>query len=325
MGFTFRGTLPKGFVLSKPMKQGQYDESEIHALEQAGRLIITRKRDGWKLFASTDAKWRHRFFTDGPREIDDGRLDALARAFSGDVVDARSLIVGEAHFDKDGSDELSLVQSFFAQKDPAKAIAIAEANGGIRFAPFGALYVHGLRIQAPFGVQLERLQERCARLGTPAVRPPEVLKMTFDEAKKLVVAKGWEGLVLYDAEFRYEFRLDGKDPKRPSGCWKWKPVNEDDFIVRDRIFRPDGALKELVLSQIGPDGREFYCGKLGAFDAKTRATVASLPTPFVVQAEYDERYKKTGKLRVPRFVRVRDDKRVEECTVATGYPEPETI
>ena len=203
----------------------------------------------------------------------------------------------------------------------APVIEIAERNGGIRYAPFGLLYAGGRRIRIPFIETLEALQRICRDLGSPLIQPPEVLRMSFDDAKKLVVARGWEGLVLYAADFRYEFRLDGKNPKRPWGCWKWKPVNEDDFIVRDRVFNPDGTLKELVLSQIAPDGREFYCGRLGAFDKATRAKLGAMPAPFVVQAEFDERYKKTGKLRVPRFVRVRDDKPVDQCVATKNYPE----
>lgn len=322
MGFSFRGKLPEGFVLSKPIKQDAYDEAEIYELERQGRLIITRKRDGWKLFKATgDATWRHRFYTDGPREIADGRLDALARNFRhGWVFHPRSLMVGEAYFDVAGADDLGLVQSFFAQKDPVKAIEIAEANGGIRYAPFGTPYHWGRRITAPFGEMIEALEQSCRAIGSPLIQTPEILRMSFDEAKKLVVARGWEGLVLYAADFRYQFRLDGKAPKRPWGCWKWKPVNEDDFIVRDRVFHPDGTLKELVLSQIAPNGREFYCGKLGAFDKATRAKLAAMAAPFVVQAEFDERYKKTGKLRVPRFVRVREDKPVDQCVAPKNYP-----
>lgn len=156
--------------------------------------------------------------------------------------------------------------------------------------------------------------------------PTTFLNMSYDEAKKMVVEKEWEGLVLYDEDFRSSFRLDGKEPERIEGCWKWKLPHEDDFIVREWVpseKRP-GSVKEIILLQIDPVMRkEFECGRLGNFNQKTRADLLSFKYPIVLQVKFEKRFPKSGKLRNARFIRFRTDKKVSDCIAPRSYTNPD--
>jgi ATP-dependent DNA ligase len=316
----FTGKLPQGFVLSKPITQDNYKEEDIEALEKQGRLIITRKRDGWKLFAATDKAGKVRLYTDGMNEVDE-RLDHIKEEVAAMGWPPCSLLVGEVLFDRDDNDDLGGVQSVMGASTE-KALAFQKANGKLRYMLFGILFFEGKRCEGLYSEYLDMM----GRKGRYVFAVEDLSygsRCTFEQAKALVRERGWEGLVLYDEEFVPEIRLDGKSPKRTKGCWKWKPIIEDDFIVREKIMRPDGKLlKELVLLQIDPStGSEFYCGKLGTFSNAMRAELTAARLPLVVQAEFEARYPKTGKIRNARFVRIRADKKAQDCRAPKSYPE----
>lgn len=312
--------LPKGFVLAKPLQQDAYNESVIYGLEAKGDLIITRKRDGWKLFAvKTNGKIK--MYTDGMNEVDT-RLDHLKIKLE-QIMPDDSMVVGEGVVDVDGKDDLGRISGIF-HSDTERALEIQNSEAGlIKFMVFDiilendkCLYLFSI----PYNQRLNMIR---AIIGSNKhlVMPPQVLEMKYDEAKKLVLEKGWEGLVLYDRNFISSFRLDGKNPARPKGCYKWKPIFEDDFIVREWISskKDPNRLKEVVLLQIDPKTKkEFYCGKVGAFTNKMREELKKSKYPLVTQVEFEARYK-SGKIRNARFVRVRSDKKIKDCIAPRSY------
>src|SRR5262249_32543669 len=146
---------------------------------------------------------------------------------------------------------------------------------------------------------------------------PELM-CSFEQAKEMVVREGWEGLVLYHKNFVNTFRLDGGEPKRPDGCYKWKPIQEGDFIAKYWIpnKKDPNRLKEIALFQINKKtGKEFPCYKLGSFKAKMREELRNKKYPFVVEVKYEMRFA-SGKIRNARFVRLRPDKKPSECVVS---------
>ena len=67
----------------------------------------------------------------------------------------------------------------------------------------------------------------------------EAVTGTLDELMITVRNEGLEGLVIYDAEAIFGdavMNFRGRE-ERPE-AWKWKPIQEGDFIV---VFDPDGA------------------------------------------------------------------------------------
>lgn len=314
--------LPGGFVLSKPIEQKDYDEKVIEELEKNKSLIITRKRDGWKLFAEVDVSGEINFYTAGLKPVDD-RLDHIKSELVSLGFPPKTLLVGEAIFDENGRDDIARVQAFF-KSSPEKALQ-SEDRYKIKLMLFGVIFYDGLDLidkRMPYRrifdifdiIEGHPLNGGRYRYVTVVER----LEVSLKEAKKLVCKKKWEGLVLYDAGFINKYRLDGKAPQRPKGCYKWKPILEDDFFVKaeDRVWSSDDPkrLKKVVLKQIDPrTGKEFSCGKLATFNKDMRDFLSQKRNyPLVMQVEFEMRFK-SGKIRNARFVRLREDKKPQEC------------
>ncbi len=316
--------------MAKPLKQENYDEDMIYWLEKQGRLIITRKRNGWKLYAvkAEDGAWR--IYTDGCREVHsvDHIKDALTR-YHPDIP-SKTILVGEGvvpsmcDFDK-----LERVQSILTSKKEA-ALKKQEGYGNtlkIRF--FEIAVWNGKPICAEVDYGSSRLPLLRYIFGENSMWSDmfgvveQVIGLTYDQAKKKMVAEKWEGLVLYDDHFRNSFRLDGGDPERVRGCYKKKPKYEDDFIVRHPIMDPKDPkrVKEVALSQLNGtlDRNEFDCGVFGAFSKKERDALLKAKYPRVIQLEFDHRFE-SGKLQAARFVRWRYDKNIRDCKAPRKYP-----
>lgn len=303
--------LPKDFVLAKPLKQDDYDEKIIYELEKKGKLIITRKRDGWKLFL-VKANNRWKIYTDGINEVTE-RLPRIVEEIATLTVPDNSLLVGEGIVDEEGKDQFLKVGGILRGSNPSL----------IKIMIFDAVYwgcvnllARGLNVayssyRLPLIKRLFLMEKRPQH-----VMAVQVLDMPYDEAKKMAVKRGWEGLVLYDTAFKSSFRLDGKDPERPEGCYKWKPIYEDDFIVRSWIrdvSKHPSKVKKVLLSQIDPKtGKEFSCGELGSFSNQMRIHLITAKLPLVMQVKFEQRYP-SGKLRNARFMRLRYDKKPSDC------------
>jgi len=316
--------LDKSFVLSKPLQQDRYELTEIYELERQGRLIITRKRDGWKNFAVyTKGLWK--LYTDGMNEI--RCLDHIKKDLMKLKVPNDTVLVGEGLVDVSGDDNFGKVGAIF-QSDTAKALKLQSEVGFVKFMTFDIVIWGGKSyLNTPYRERLANLQTLLSpKKKLQNVMPLTVLDMTFDEAQKLVREKHWEGLVLYASDFVSSYRLDGKDPKRPDGCYKWKPLFTDEFIVRKWLPHLADAtkVKEVAISQIDGTGREMDCGKFGLFDGKTREWLRTAKYPLVIEILFEHRFD-SGKLRNARLVRFRDDKKPEGCRTDNVYPKAKYI
>lgn len=320
-GFDF-SCLSKGFVLAKPKQWGAFDETRIYELEKENYLITTRKRNGYKLFALVTDTGEIKLFTSGIQEIDDGRLDHLKDELLKKKIPKCSLLVGEGVMVVDGTDDRGKVTSVI-MGETEWAREVQNQHGKMKFIVFNIVFWAGEKaISRPYAANLLRIQKHFAEHQDNFVLPIEILKCTYDEAKKLVQKHGWEGLVLYDVGATSSFRLDGKSPKRPEGCYKWKPLFEDDFIVRHWLGYPEepNMVKDLILRQRDLiNGKEFDCGKFGTFDRKTRKKLAETVYPIVIQLEFEGRTS-SGKLVNPRFMAFRTDKAIHECMASKQYP-----
>ncbi len=322
----FSGTLSKGFVLGKPITQENYDMQAVYALDGEGKLICTRKRDGWKLFAAIGKDGKVRFYTDGMNEIVDRRFDHIKIEILRLNPPRCSLLVGEILMeDKDRNDVLGLIQSVCGA-GYEKSVATQAAHGPAKYMLFDILFWDGQRLEEGFRDRLTLMDALTGFDAKGPLLPLEVLDGEVDDNIATVRAMKWEGMVIYREDFVNVIRTDGKAPNRPKGCWKWKPIDPADCIVRETTKREDGkTVKDLVLLQIDPgSGKEFYVGKVGAFTKEMRRFLSEdARYPLVVEALYESRYPKTGKLRSPRFKTIRDDKPAEYCLAPASYPEAE--
>lgn len=318
----FGDTLPSDFVLYKPLQQGAYDEATIYELGRGGRLIIARKRDGWKVFVFK-SKGRVRIYTDGINEITE-RFEHLRKTLER-VLPDQTLLAGEAlvvYGDDDQFTDIGRLLNPNSKRWNELQTSVGRPN--IMF--FEAVYSAGrLTLDASYEERLRLLRHFDERIGFTIPMP--ILKMSFDQAKEHIKKHSWEGLVLYDKRFCGSYRLDGKDPQRPEGCYKWKPLHEDDFIVRTWISDPKDSkrLKEVVLTQIDPATRqEFYCGKLGSFNAEMRAKLRRAKYPLVMQVVFEARFP-SGAVRNARFDRLRQDKKPANCLASKSYPKAKFV
>lgn len=309
--------LPKGFVLAKPIQYGEYDEEEVYELERKGRLIITRKHNGWKLFA-VKASNRWKIYTDGIRDVTNYVPDIVRDIHKAGATN-KTFLVGEGVTDIAMSNN-SQVGKILLTKNIDSALRKKKELGDMKLVLFDIAFGNGACfLEQSYTARLSMINLITSHLNN--IKPIEVLSTTYDKAKMLVIQNNWEGLVLYDIAFKSSFRLDGGNPKRPDGCYKWKPMYEGDFVVRDMTPSERSAedFKEIVLLQIDPEtGKEVNCGKHRVFSKKDREEIQSLfrkNKPFVVQFEYEARTA-NNKLVNKRFIGIRYDKKWQDCIVS---------
>ena len=309
------------FVASKP--QNTAPPETIARIEREGNLIITRKRDGYCHFVAISAKGI-RIYTRGVNEVTELYPHIAARV-GALKFPVGTLLAGEMIVDKDGSDSLEMMGKV-AKSSPQNAHAFQRANGGVSYMVFDIIALNNmLMTERPYSERLEVIGKYLGGNTRPSnplcVFAVPVLRMPLEEAQAVVVKNRWEGLVLYHAEKPGEFRLDGniERPPRLKGAWKWKPLFEDDFIA-DRLRmgkqgrRHEKRMGDLHIVQIdAKTEKEIDCGWLGiGFSDAEREWFTSATYPLVVQVAFNERYA-SGKPRHARFVRLREDKKPNEC------------
>jgi len=312
-------SLPEDFVLAKPIQREAYDPEVLEELEKEGRLIITRKRDGWKLFALFNKKGKVRIFTDGLRDVSD-RVPHIVKELES-LGWSKALLVGEGVMVINGKDERTAAASVLSS-GPTRALEVQKELGFVRFVVFDVLFSGGNDCARTVSYKLRLKLLKDSHLSfLKNISAVEVINETFETAKKMVIENNWEGLVLYDSEFRLSFRLDGKNPERIKGCYKWKPTYEDDFIVRKWFASKTDPerLKEVEILQIDPKtGKEFSCGKLGGFTNDMRKKLKKTRYSIVMQVNFDGRFA-SGKLDNARFADIRKDKKPKDCIAPKSF------
>jgi ATP-dependent DNA ligase len=201
----------------------------------------------------------------------------------------------------------------------------------------------------PVNSRHQIIHDFCNRVKSHYIQPVEIHSFANPEqAIAHAKANKLEGYVVVDPTAVYGdkgWNLKGK-PDRPSICAKLKPWYEDDFIAvwdpdkgkklygewgtgkhekGKTVTLPDGSsvvhggVGALALYQLNSKGEMVFISKCSsgmdyAFQAKLRAS----DFPMVVEAKYVERTyisdgEDTNAVKFPGFVRVRTDKKPEEC------------
>lgn len=309
--------LDPNFVPAKPRRS--IDEHTIRELEQVGRLIITRKRDGHRhLIAKTPG--RIRIYTRGIHDVTE-RFPQIAKAAE-EIPAKHALFDGEiivVDNDRDDIDELQRITA-----GTGRAAALLDSDSArVQLHLFDVLSLEKKDFAAEAYIHRFRwIRTLCEYVESESLEAVEWVRTSFDKAARLARRQHWEGLVLWDATKPTRYRLDGRSdlPPRPNGIWKWKPIQEDDFLVRVFSYgtrRNANRMGKLHLLQIDPEtGEEIPCGAVGTgfTDAEREYFAHKAEYPLVVQVRYMDRHK-SGKLRQPVFMRLRADKKPEECSL----------
>lgn len=140
---------------------------------------------------------------------------------------------------------------------------------------------------------------------------------------------GWEGYVVFDPDAHCEDRgisFGGTHERPPSFC-KIKPKWEGDFIVR---WDPNNGIGEWgrgrkaggvgsAMAYVWDGEKEVEVGKVGGglADEDVFKFADTTLYPMVWEVEFTD-WTPKGKLREPRFKRVRDDKKPHECQEPIG-------
>ncbi len=321
----FTNGIPEGFVLSKPIKQECYNEKTIYELEERGDMIITRKRDGYRVI-SLILDHEILLYTDGINKID-SRLDHIRKSLRSLNLPHGTIPVGELLIAGD-NDSLGQIGSFM-QSSLEEAMALQAEIGLVQYMIFGII-TYGIKsyLSKPFSEVLAMINQLLEH-NPPHLLAVPVLNVSFAQAKADLEVTKHEGIVIFSKTFCPELRLDGKSPTRPKDCYKWKIPKEDDFAIfyEDIIWNPDvpDRLKEVQLCQKDPTtGEWFKCFKLGVFTKQKRAELQNKAIyPMVMKINFKARWPKSGKLRDVAFECIRDDKRIEDCWSPVSYPEPD--
>lgn len=318
--------LPERFMMPKPVRQ---IKDELAAdLESKGRLVKTRKRNGYRIWAVKDRAVK--LFTRGNNEVTACFPHIVEELEM--MMPPRSFLDGEMHIIKNNGDDdfLAVGLIFKNSHNPEEAIRLQKKTRYADFMIFDVVFWEGEKyIVRPWQERQDKLQYEFMRAqiqsafkGFPHrfkyIFQVETLHAPLKEAQDYAIEYAWEGLVLYDSEGCSDFRLDGK-VARPPVSWKWKPIHEDDFIVRRWIPRKDSPhlVKEFVLSQIDSEtGNEIDCGKCGSglTNAQRIEFANDALYPLVVEIKFYARFP-SGRLQHASILRVRarDDKKPEEC------------
>lgn len=323
--------LANDFVVAKPIDQHSYKLAELEALYKRGALIGTRKRDGHKVIVEVCAHQRVRLYRSGMQEID-RRLEYIREEIRALRLPVGTLLIGELVLervtDEKVVDDVAAITSILGGSFQKAQHALAQGMLPSLFV-FQALHLHAGGVQwvsRPYIETLRWLQNLLWE-GRYVLSIDEV-SGSLSVMREKMLREGWEGLVLYDAAYQLAYR-HGDTAPRPRGCYKLKPVIEDDFFVRSdgRRFREDGTLKDVMLMQwASPEKRKILnCGRLGAFDATTREALSTMVDPKVLQVRFVTRYVKSGKLREAAFMRFRDDKYPNECIAPHAWPEAQYV
>jgi ATP-dependent DNA ligase len=316
-----------GFVLDPqivlPKPKSEISDADVEVLIDHGCLLTARKRDGHTApilitgSKQSDVKIMTAQYHDVTAKFPH-LVDAVCEVgwSSGTVAQAEILLPN-----KNGIDDRTIYQRL-AGSGAANAIAL-QSEIGLAELVFFNLWMENDQslVTTPYQERYTRLGERLSSSCSPHVSLVEIVSGSFAGAQSQVLENNWEGLVLYDKTAGSHIRTDGKHHliPRPVGCWKWKPIKEDVFVITGWVpstaAAHAGAVKEFKIAQHHPTTGELIpCGVVGkGFSRADRYKYADDSLyPLVAEIEFENRTK-AGKLFHSTLSRFRTDKTPPQC------------
>lgn len=350
--FTFDDFMPKNFCSYKPNPQNKIPEPkkgpDWHtATYAAGLARYTRKYNGLcHLFVHHTWGW----------EAYSRRMDTVTEKFPKHIARLQkynkfgpgTILVGEMICKRGISDDLKSM-SRIGQSDPEEARRIID-EGEV---PEPTFVLFDILFHNHEDLSNHTYDERATiwkKIGVPPLASNECSLVTSvdyynvnpDNWEEVAKVYDWEGFVVVDGSSKpgeYFYTFSGK-PKRPRGCYKLKPVYEEDVVVYAGLEGTGKRLDQIgsiFVKQIHPEtGEWFDCGKVGSgFKEEDQPLLEKLikennlpvfsktkdaervdlsdGSGFVIEVKFTERQEGTNKFQFPVFLRVRYDKGVEEC------------
>lgn len=311
-------TLPKSFAPQKPIQAPP-------AKDCTKKRIILRKRDGQRHYVLVQPDGDIVLYSCKMKDVT-AKFPLTVRALQDLNIPPCTVLDGEIICDRDGKDDFRSTNKV-CRALPEEA-AKNEAALPIRYMVFDVLYYDGIPVwNAPYKERREYMNAGCIPSEHGRIFQP-FRWLSMSKAEHAVKSKGWEGLVLWDADAPNNLRMDGKFARH--GCNKWKPIKEGDFVALGWL-PGSGANSEVVgklriaeyrKTPLDPKPLLYAIGRVGSGFTKPQRTEAmTWKYPCVVQLEYNLQQPDTRALREPVFIRKRDDKTLKDlwidCRVAS--------
>lgn len=302
-------SLPDSFAPQKPVQQLPMPVFDLE--KSVGRYLFQRKRDGQRHYVLITDTGEVRIYT---RKMEEKttHMPKLRRALEQLNLPKRTVLDGEVIVDRKGKDDFRATGQV-CRAGESRAAA-AEKLLPLRLMLFDMLFWRGKPVhQLPYRQRWRLLHDITSGRHDMIVLPETFER--FAPARGHALKHRWEGLVIWDLDAPNSLRMNGKHVR--SGCYKWKPIQEGDFVAtgwkpgNGRLATTMGKL--LIAQYVG--GKLFEIGRVGSgFDDETRDAVAAgkWKFPCVVTLEYDKQETDSLALRFPVFVRKHPDKTVEE-------------
>jgi len=308
--------IPESFCPSKPAKDAPKkvldDPTAFGQLKRNGHCIILIKTEQEYVYSRGMVPLQHlKVIPEIKTELD--------------AMDKGSMVLCEfCCVQADGKDSPRKAGEITRQKTQEKAVTRYESlsvDNKFEMFPFDIMFVDG-----------EFIGDTCYKTN----RYPIMVTMGLDVPPMI---ENWqefyaenqgdkdgdiEGLVLrVEGEKSFiRFSLNGKADK--CGAWKMKYVYEDDFVVtgaeKGKSGKQTGMYAKFFLSQY-VDGELVSFGKCGPGklnhvrlqELTDQIDNSELSFPFAIEVEYQSRQEDSGCCEFPQFIRVRYDKKTEDC------------
>ena len=282
-------------------------------------LVVQKKADGWLVQVINGRVYSRR-----GKDITE-HFPSITDAIRG--ISQNSHLVGELVWWGEDNKQHENVITSIAVGDRKRVIQKQSEIGGFaQLLLFDILVKDGEDVSDKPLVERIKLLERVVGEGDKYVKVMESYPFEkWQEVMKEALGEGGEGIVLKGKKGTYVYtELDNKEPKAKD-WFKYKPEEKskvDDFVVYELSTTPEGK----TLFHFG----QYYGDELipvGQLDNLSKDLETEFKEkfekekPFVVELGFQERFKDTGKLRHPRFVRIREDKAVKDATLPDEFVE----
>lgn len=295
---------PRNFVGPKP--KSSLEDSKREKLEE--QLVYTRKWNGMCVHIVVG--------TDGPKILT-SNMDDKTEWFPWQVQELGNIppgtwLMAEAVLD----DDPDKMKTIFGAK-AERGMKEQEDDSPVQFKVFNTVYYGGKPTQGmTYNERWDLARDLVWELeyfdvveGLPVDDHEEALQLLRDN-------QDWEGLVIWDTLCTDVPVKWGGSSSRSGGAWKLKNFKEADLVIhkwetgRGKL---NNDVATLSYGAYDKSGNLIHVGRGGSgLDGKLRKEIKESSLPLVAEVKYEE-LTKANKLRLPVILRIRHDKKPNEC------------